>query len=175
MDFLDDAVETAVDVMFDRAESWVSKLRDQQLRTIPEEVKAKSHTCAVCRKTLPFAHFEQLHPTNGYGTCKPCYREMWVALSEKVKAMGRQASRRAAAAADAAPPRRPPPWEILGISADASADDVRKAWRRRAAECHPDTIPPGASAEERERARAAYEEVTRARDAMLSVRQPPRE
>jgi|GEM_PF-2899545 hypothetical protein len=70
----------------------------------------------------------------------------------------------------AAPARRKP-WEVLGIDADASIEEVKKAYRVKAVEFHPDTLPPGTPAEEREASRAKFEECTRAKDAMLKVRQ----
>ena len=33
------------------------------------------------------------------------------------------------------------PYAILGISKDASEDEIKKAYRRKAKECHPDLHP----------------------------------
>ncbi|KAI8855067.1 DnaJ domain-containing protein, partial [Chytridium lagenaria] len=34
------------------------------------------------------------------------------------------------------------PYAILGISRDASQDDVKRAYRKAALNCHPDKVPP---------------------------------
>lgn len=41
------------------------------------------------------------------------------------------------------------PYDILGVNKDASADDIRKAYRKQAKECHPDLHPGDAKAEAR--------------------------
>jgi len=40
------------------------------------------------------------------------------------------------------------PYEILGVKPDASADELKKAFRRRARECHPDSDPGNPWAED---------------------------
>jgi DnaJ-class molecular chaperone len=40
------------------------------------------------------------------------------------------------------------PYEILGVGADADADELKKAFRRRARECHPDSDPDNPWAED---------------------------
>lgn len=42
-------------------------------------------------------------------------------------------------------------YEILGLRADATTEDVRKAWLAIARECHPDTHPGNKAAAERYR------------------------
>jgi DnaJ domain len=46
----------------------------------------------------------------------------------------------------------PDPYRVLGVSRDATATDITRAYRRLARAAHPDTAPPGAGATARFRA-----------------------
>lgn len=69
-------------------------------------------------------------------------------------------------------------YEILGISQDASEDDIRKAFRKIAIECHPDKNPGNAKAEERfKEASNAYDVLSNSQKKMqydLSLKGPQR-
>ncbi|MDD6307284.1 MAG: DnaJ domain-containing protein, partial [Clostridiales bacterium] len=41
------------------------------------------------------------------------------------------------------------PYQILGVSPEDSEDTIKKAYRKAAKECHPDTHPGDKKAEER--------------------------
>ena len=47
-------------------------------------------------------------------------------------------------------------YEILGVSRDASADEIKKAYRRKAMKLHPDVAGPG-SEDEFKKVQEAYE------------------
>ena len=49
------------------------------------------------------------------------------------------------------------PYEILGVSRDASADDVKKAYRKLARQLHPDVNPDPATQERFKDVSRAYE------------------
>lgn len=192
------AAEQASDVFMDRALEFAERLFSGANRNVkaalPAEYLSRQFTCAACRGQFTVDEMEMVHPTNGYGSCKACFGFMWesaearmrAAVQAKAKAAAEQAARRAASGAGpfgAGGQQRPggsgpqpsgsarrKPWEVLGVDRDASVEQIKKAYRHAVLECHPDMVPPGAPAEEKERARARFEELTRAKDAMLSVR-----
>ena len=51
-------------------------------------------------------------------------------------------------------------YEVLGVPKDASADDIKKAYRKLARKYHPDRNPDDASAEER------FKEISHAHDVL---------
>ena len=55
-------------------------------------------------------------------------------------------------------------YEVLGVSRDATPDEIKKAYRRLARELHPD-VNPGAEASER------FKEVTHAYDVLSDPKQ----
>ena len=181
---IDDVVERAVDVgidaMFDRVTDFFQKTVDGQRATmaaIPPEARRSSYKCAGCHNMFPFDGMAMVSTKgDGFGTCDSCFRFMWHAGNEKMRALkqgvGNFAKNAAAGATRPQPaaPKGPPPWEVLGISADASSEDVKKAYRKLAAMWHPDRVPPDAGPEAREVARARFEEVDRAYKAMMKVR-----
>ncbi|KAF8889340.1 DnaJ domain-containing protein [Infundibulicybe gibba] len=50
-------------------------------------------------------------------------------------------------------------YDILGIESSASIDEVRRAYKQKALETHPDKLDPGASEEEKARAQAKFHKV----------------
>jgi len=50
-------------------------------------------------------------------------------------------------------------YDVLGIEREASADEVRRAYRKRALETHPDKLDPGASEEEKQTAEREFHKV----------------
>lgn len=60
-------------------------------------------------------------------------------------------------------------YALLGITRMASEEDIRKAFRSRAKDCHPDRFPLGSS--ERQDADSRFKELTLARDTLLDPQQ----
>ena len=178
-DLVDGAVEVGVDVLFDRAIGFVENFRARQVKALPSEYmsgqfKCVANTPGVCAGISGVTDFEMVHPSNGYGTCKRCFAFMWEASAEKVKAalkaQAAAAAGRATGRAAAVPPMRRP-WEVLGVGQDATVEEIKKAWKKLALECHPDTVPPDAGPDVRAASRRRFEEITRCKDAMLKVRE----
>ncbi|KAH7907266.1 DnaJ domain-containing protein [Hygrophoropsis aurantiaca] len=53
-------------------------------------------------------------------------------------------------------------YETLGLSRDASAEQVRKAYRKKALDTHPDRLPPGASAADKSTSEELFRKVNNA-------------
>ncbi len=189
-EFLDDAIETAVDTVFDRAagafEQFRSRAVQEQQAALPPEYLAQTFRCAACKQSFPVEQMEQVHPSNGWGTCKGCYAFMYKAGVEKAKQFAKRAAKAGARRATGQqpppgnvgfqpppPPSGPPPWEVLGVKQDAGVDEIKKAYRKKAMLYHPDRVAPGAPSEEKERAKMMFQTVTRAYDVMMKVRQAP--
>lgn len=191
-DFLDEAVDTFVDRAVDRAagafESFRQRAVHQQQADLSDEYLDGPFRCAACKQEFDLDHMEQVHPNNGWGTCRGCYSFMFKAAVEKMKSLGKKTARKARQAASQGrpgghqqgqpfrappPPQGPPPWEVLGVSPDATVQEVKKAYRRKAAEYHPDHVSPSAPPHELQNAKMMFQAVTRARDAMLKVRSAP--
>lgn len=185
-EILEDVVDLGVDAVFDRfGEAWRS-FRSQQRQALPEETLRQQFRCAGCHRDFAVAEVEMVHPSNGFALCKPCFAFLWDAGKAKVKAFGQRAARQQQARSDGSgndsqrhaspPPPSPagkPPWEVLGCREDASAEDVKKAYRKQAMLWHPDRVPATAPADEHLRAKAMFDEVQRAYRAMMSVRSAP--
>lgn len=60
----------------------------------------------------------------------------------------------------------PNPYDLLGVDLGANTDDIRAAYRRRAAQVHPDLQPP----ERKEQAAEAMRQLNAARDLLLDTR-----
>lgn len=187
-EFLDDAVETAVDAFVDRAadavHGWRERAVQQQMQQLPPEYLSGTFQCAGCKKEFGIEQMEQVHPDNGWGTCKGCYSFMFKAGIEKAKAFARRAAKngahRAANAAGAGfqpppPPAGPPPWEVLGVAQHASVEDIKKAYRSKAMMYHPDRVGADAPAHEKQQARVMFQAVQQAYKVMMKVRSAPSE
>jgi hypothetical protein len=177
-DIAEQVAEVAVDAFVDRAYDAIERLRAGQLspKALPKEYLFQEFTCVACRKPFPISELEMVHPANGFATCKGCYAFMWEAAEQKLKFLAKQAAARAQGRQGPAPgptapqPPRMRPWEILGVAQDATEEEIKKAYRKLALECHPDTLADGATFEEKAAAKERFLRLTKAKDAMLSVR-----
>lgn len=187
LDVLDEAIDMTVESLFERGSEWIERLREQrmeQVRHLPAHAQRSSYTCAACRKQFPLDQMEMVNPTppfHEFGMCRGCFGFVWQAGKEKMQFLAKKAREAAEARArtvaqGGAPPQKKPPWEVLGVASDASADEINKAWRKLAAQYHPDRFSgdPNVTDVDKANARAMFDELTRCRDAMLRVRQPPR-
>ncbi|KAJ6485869.1 hypothetical protein C8R45DRAFT_285196 [Mycena sanguinolenta] len=50
-------------------------------------------------------------------------------------------------------------YEILGVERSASADQIRRAYRAKALETHPDKLDPGASPDDKQASEARFHAV----------------
>jgi excinuclease UvrABC ATPase subunit len=182
-EMLEDAADVLADAFFDKATSAFERIRHGAPQ-LDEAYCNSPFVCAACRKTFPNAEaMEMVHPTNNFGMCKGCFAAAWQALKEKMELVARAAAGVARGAQQ--PPhqrreprrssetRRKPVWEILGVSRDATIDEVKKAYRHKAMELHPDRLDPNASSDEQLRAKAMWQELQQAYNVMMKVRSAP--
>jgi hypothetical protein len=176
LEFLDDVVDSAVDSLFGRASEFVERVRDGQRAAFTEEQLRQSFKCFSCQRVFPVDQMEQLHPSNGFGTCKSCFSFIVTAAKEKIAAFGKRAARgaqqRGARPQGMPQPPTEPPWEVLGIDMHASTEAIKKAYKKLALQWHPDRWA-GGSPEDKHRADLMFKKVTAAKEVMLKVRQPP--
>ena len=55
-------------------------------------------------------------------------------------------------------------FNLLGLKADATLEEVKSAYRTLVKSCHPDTLPPTATEAEREEASQRFRTITEAYD-----------
>lgn len=175
---IDAFADGIVGSLIERGAEMFTRAREQQQEAIaqlhPPETR---YTCAGCKKPFLLDECQMVDPrkyAHGYfGQCKGCWNFMLQAGQEKVLYLQRRAAQRVEGAPP--PPKPPvakPPWEVLGVDVDAKVDEIRKAYRKLAAQYHDDRFNgmPGVTPEQRAAARMMFDEITRCRDAMLKVR-----
>lgn len=137
-----------------------------------------SGVCMSCKKPYCQRHSEWRR-ADGFVICHMCFQYLWAAGRDAATRGGweafQQANGQYAKAASPPPPRQAQapqaakvheaPWEVLGVEADATEEQIKKAFRAMAAKSHPDTMP----AEERDAAREAFIRVSNAYDAMMAA------
>lgn len=179
LDVLDDIVEKAVETAFDKGANWINGLQEKAAAAPPAGpapagpagTRPVVYICLYCRKGVHLPGMELVHPDREFGLCKPCFAFGFQAAAEKIAYLKKRAQGAVAPAAAAPAAAVTPPWTILGIDKNASADEIKKAWKGLAATYHPDRVQPGPdSTAQKEAMVLKFEEVTRARDVMLRLR-----
>jgi len=143
--------------------------------------------CMSCKRAYCQRHSEWRR-ADGFVICHRCFQFLWSSGKEAAgrgawdafqRANGQYARSPMPPPVQPVPPpphppptQQPPPksrdqapWEVLGIEADATEEQIKKAYRAIAARCHPDAVPT----EEREAAKEAFIRASTAYDAMLSA------
>lgn len=177
-DLIDDFVEVAVDNIADKAREAFAA-RATKVRDLPG---SQTFQCVGCGNTVMGAQVQFMRPAEGACICTSCFQFMFTAGIEKFRFIAKRAAakateRKAAAPplgapqADRTPPPVAPPWEVLGVSQEATVEEIGKAYRKIVMQWHPDRLP----LENRPEGQRRIDEATKARNAMLSVRQAPTE
>lgn len=126
------------------------------------------HICFACRRPFCRPHLD-FYRDDGLGVCGQCMRFMVSSAQRVLRGAAVAAQKRVAAAATPpiAAPRRTangkPPWEILGVDAKAEPEEIKRAFRRRALETHPDRNPTDPQAG------AKFKEINDAYQAMIEA------
>lgn len=93
LDLVDEVVDTAVDALFERAGQAWDNLRDRTKQPLAEDYLRRQFTCAACRGSFSIDDMEMVHPSNGFGTCRRCFKFLWEAGREKVAAFAKTTAR----------------------------------------------------------------------------------
>lgn len=173
LELVDDVVDTAVDAIFDRAGQAWDNFRDRTKQPLAEDYQRQQFTCAACRGSFGIDDMEMVHPSNGFGTCRRCFKFLWEAGREKVATFAKTTARNVREGGSPPPPGGEPPNKVLGVDAHASVEEIKKAYRALAMQWHPDRLGPDASHEEKERSREQFKKIQRAYNVMIKIRQPP--
>lgn len=182
-DVVERGVDVAVDALFDRVTGFFQQQAEKQrvaVAELPAEARRAVYKCAGCHQLFQLDQLHMVSATgSGWAACEPCFMYMWRAAKEKaaagVSGFAKGAAR-AAGAAGAAPrpqaaaPSPPPAYEVLGVSPDATIEEIKKAYRKLAAKWHPDAVGPDAGPEARDESRRRFEEIHRAYQVMMRVR-----
>jgi len=144
-DLVDDLVEVAVDSVVDRARDAFAARAVKQVLDLPT---GQTFVCVGCGNTVIGSQVQFMRPAEGACVCTTCFNFMFAAGVEKVRFLAKRAAEQAAkkaaqsvGASRAAPPVVPP-WEVLGVSQEATEDEIGKAYRKIVMEWHPDRLPP---------------------------------
>ncbi len=173
-DWIDDLVEVAVDNVADRAREAFAA-RATQVRDLPG---SQTFQCVGCNQAVMGSQVQFMRPVEGTCVCTTCFAFMFAAGVEKVRFLAKRAAAQAKEKADAAAqetsraravPPVAPPWEVLGVSQEATEDEIGKAYRKIVMEWHPDRLP----LDRRPEGQTRIDEATKAKNAMLSVRRKP--
>lgn len=173
-DLIDDFVEVTVDNIADRAREAFAA-RATKVRDLPG---SQTFKCVGCGNDVMGSQVQFMRPAESMCICTSCFQFMFSAGVEKFRFLAKRAAAKATAEkkaklesprADRTPPPVVPPWEVLGVTQEATEDEIGKAYRKIVMEWHPDRLP----LDRRPEGQMRIDDATKARNAMLSVRRAP--
>lgn len=175
-DLIDDFVEVTVDSIADRARDAFAA-RATKVRDLPG---SQTFKCVGCGSDVMGSQVQFMRPAEGMCICSSCFAFMFAAGVEKFRFLAKRAAAKVleekkkkleSPRADHTPPPIASPWDVLGVQQEASVEEIGKAYRKIVMQWHPDRLP----LENRPEGQRRIDEATKARNAMLSVRQAPTE
>lgn len=178
VDLIDEVVDSAIDQVAERARMFVQGLGTQQKERSRSSKKKpvdaeRMAACGACQSPAPYVcigcrqpicedHSEFWGP-EPWAICPSCFGFMWDAGLQKVRFLAKKAAQNMTMPGFS-PPK--PPWDVLGVSKDATEEEIKKAYKGIVAQWHPDRLSP----EQKLEGQRIIDEATKAKNAMIKAR-----